>query len=242
MANRRSTRAAAALSALGLTLALALSACGPQGSLRVEGPASTQAEIASPAASEPMDTWETPFGAKQIEKALLKVTLSELPQGIGSGTATSPAPESSDANYFSYADLEGVLKSCKGHCLMPSSPVQLDGTRFQLWTLSSAGDGWGYAAFAVRDNDGTPQIELMVRGEDISLEPGKNGTIVAQESVYQSNEPQCCPSGWAIRVYRWDDGKFVAAERYSGTNASGSAGEETTTQDPTIQPTPTPTP
>lgn len=267
MAHRRSNRLAASLSALGLTLLLALSACGSPASLRVEGPASTQAEIVRPAQSEPTERWETPFGPKQIEKALRKVTLSELPQGIGAGTDTEQASpsdsasatgapstdpavapsgtagsESNDANYFSYADLEEVLKTCNGQCLMPSSPVSLGGTRFQLWTLVSAGDGWGYAAFAVRDNNGTPQIELMVRGEDVSLEPGKNGTVVSQESVYEKDEPQCCPSGWAARVYRWDDGKFVAAERFTGTKASGSTGKETTTEVPTIQNTPMPTP
>lgn len=213
----------------------------------MEGPASTEAAIQRPAESEPTNRWETPFVAKDVEKALLEATLSELPQGIGSeagapeGTPSS-APQSSAANSFSYKDLEEVLAGCKDRCLMPSSPVSLDGTRFQLWTLASAGDGWGYAAFAVRDNGGVPHIELMVRGEDISLGPGKNGTVVAQESVYQSNEPLCCPSGWAMRVYRWDDGKFVAAERFTGSHASGSSGVETSSQDPAVQSTPTPTP
>lgn len=210
-------------------LALASACAGPDPSLRVERTASpSNMELALPA-TEPSSDWATPFNEEQLLKALLGMKLSALPEAAEAteAPAHTQGGQAAEPIRLGPGQIEELLRHCNGHCLHISAPAVIEGTRLQLVSLTSAADGWGYVAFAVADEGGKPVVKLMVKGDDVVLQPGRGGTLVAQESMYLDDEPLCCPSGWSMRVFRWDGERFVGGKRIQGvrTTPSGESGE-----------------
>lgn len=72
-----------------------------------------------------------------------------------------------------------------------------------------------FSAAVIGVQDGEPSLQLIVSGHDLTLTPGRGGTLVAQESRYAPADEICCPSGWSVQVYRFHDGRFEAGQRVS---------------------------
>ncbi|MBU5890133.1 hypothetical protein JVV71_22750, partial [Vibrio cholerae O1] len=58
------------------------------------------------------------------------------------------------------------------------------------------------AGVVVSEKDGAPRLELIATGNQLTLSPGKNGTLVVQEAMYADGDEDCCPSGWSVQVFR----------------------------------------
>lgn len=187
------TAAAAAL------LLASLSACAPAHNLRVERAEQTPASTASPVPNAgPADE---PFSAQQVRRAILD--------------------DSSLRNQPDYGQAYELLRNCSD-CLRLRKPLTIDGDKFQIAQLTANADGKGgaddgkpFAGAVVTAVDGSPRVKLFVTGRDLSLTPGRGGTLVAQETQHRPGDPQCCPSGWSVRVYRYHSGRFEAGQRIS---------------------------
>ncbi|GAA1406328.1 hypothetical protein AUR04nite_06380 [Glutamicibacter uratoxydans] len=189
---------------LALLLGSMLVSCSSPDALRVEDDA-TKALPVRPAPSTPSEQdytqWEKPFGPAAVRKLLLDSDLSSL-ESQGSDPA----------------EIREYLSTC-AKCITPSPSYEVQGRRFQIYTLNTMGDGYSFASFVIADQDGAPQLALAVGGSDVYLSAGKEGSLVAQEAVYRSEDPMCCPSGWSVRLYRYQDGKFFPGEKFSSSYA-----------------------
>lgn len=181
----------AALPAVLLTVLLMAAGCAPDTGVRVSGSqeipqgATIQAEPVGGAPDEP-------FSAEDIRWLIVDADLSSLgAQGAGA---------------------EEVLLYCE-ECLEFGDPVVIDGEKMQLVTVTSPQVGLAFAGFAVAEDDGEPVITLKVAGAGLHLHPGSGRTVVAEESVYAEGDAMCCPSGWSVRVFRYQNGRFEAGQR-----------------------------
>lgn len=195
-------------------LCILCASCATGNSLRVESSA-TAPSVPSPGPdqqgkkAEAATWWEKPFGPAEVRQLLLETDLSSV---------QSPAA--------SVKDIHEYLATC-AECVMDLPPYETGEERLQIYTLSTMADSYSFASFAIRDNHGKPEVALAVGGEDVYLSPGKDGTLVAQEAIYQSDDPVCCPSGWSVRMYRYQDGEYVEADHFtSPVDPEQSAGGE----------------
>lgn len=100
-------------------------------------------------------------------------------------------------------------------CISHGTPLEVDGTTFQVALLTAPGTDTVFSAAVIGEQAGEPVVQLIVSGQDLTLTPGRGGTLVAQESRYTSTDEACCPSGWSVQVYRFHDGRFEAGQRIS---------------------------
>lgn len=208
MRTRRS--AAVRMGSLLAAVMLSLSACSEGPALREEGtPSGGPPEVSASALALPSqdaattkeaEDWEKPFGPEKIRKLLLAADLSPLAQ------------DGQDPG-----ELKSYLRRCN-HCLVALAPYSAQDERFQLLSVTSSGDGFAFASFAVRDVAGKPELALMVGGTDIYLSGGNYGALVAQEAVYGTDDPVCCPEKWKARLFRFENGEFVPGGTYTGDN------------------------
>ncbi|GAA1495049.1 hypothetical protein [Paeniglutamicibacter kerguelensis] len=190
---------------LGIVLAMAfcvmLGACSTGKALRVEVPSvgsspsatATKQRTISP---EEAEAWEKPFTPAQIRSLLLNTDLSGL-------RADGADP----------AEIHEYLSTC-ARCVIALPSHEAAGERFQVFSVSTAGDSYSFASFVVRNDAGTPRIVLAVGGSDIYLTSGSDGSLVAQEAIYEPQDPMCCPSGWSVRLFRYQDGRFIEGDTF----------------------------
>lgn len=181
-----------------LLLILGTSACSTTDALRVESSMTSPAPAAtdtSPSTSDEQ-AWEDPFSASQVRQILLDTDLSQV--------ATKENSE---------AEIRQYLTDCD-KCLIALPGFEIAGEKFQNYSVSTAGDSYSFASFAIRDDHGKPEVALAVGGTDVYLSAGKEGSLVAQEAVYQPDDPMCCPSGWSVRMFRYQDGQFIQADSF----------------------------
>lgn len=175
--------------------------CATGNALRVESPAPTLTKptptLDQQSLNAEAEQWEQPYSPAKVRQLLLKSDLS--------------AAEIQRSNA---EDIDEYLSTC-AECVISLPPHEAGGERFQIYSLSTMSDSYSFASFAIRDNHGTPELALAVGGEDVYLSSGKDGTLVAQEAIYQSQDPTCCPSGWSVRLYRYQNGKFVEADHFT---------------------------
>ena len=190
---------------LGIVLAMAfcvmLSACSTGKALRVEVPSvgsspSTTATKQRTIGPEEAGAWEKPFAPAQIRSLLLNTDLSGL-------RADGADP----------AEIHEYLSTC-ARCVIALPSHETAGERFQVYSVSTAGDSYSFASFVVRNDAGTPRIVLAVGGSDIYLTSGSDGSLVAQEAIYEPQDPMCCPSGWSVRLFRYQDGRFIEGDTF----------------------------
>ena len=180
------------------TITLAgMAACGPDRGLRVEPEGET-----SPTQFEPADTdsgpSDKPFSLQEIRKAIVDAS------GIA---ATGKATESAR-----------VVADCR-ECLKFSTPFLSDDKKFQLVTVANPKQKSEIIAGAViSEEDGKPRLELIATGNQLKLNPGKNGTLVVQEAMYADGDDACCPSGWSVQVFRLHEGRFESGQRFTRLN------------------------
>lgn len=182
-----------------LLLCLGASACSTNEPLRIESPAAPTtpaAQSSIPSTSE-WQAWEQPFSPAQVREVLLATDLSAV------GTQEN-----------SEADIREYLTECD-KCLIALPGYETAGEKFQIYSVGTAGDSYSFASFAIRDDRGKPQVALAVGGSDVYLSAGKEGSLVAQEAVYKPDDPMCCPSGWSVRMFRYQDGHFVQGDSFS---------------------------
>ncbi len=176
---------------------VALSSCGPDEGLRVE-----PVDDTSPTAFEqPADSAgpaDEPFSLARIGKEI-KAT---------SGTAvTGEAPETAT-----------VIAEC-GNCLEFAKPFTSGDQKFQVATVANPKQmSETIAAVVVSDTDGKPRLELIATGNQLTITPGRNGTLVVQEAMYVDGDDSCCPSGWSVQVFRLHDGRFEPGQRFTRLN------------------------
>lgn len=187
--------------ALVMALCAMLGACSTGNALRVEVPASGAAASAPEVeqhviTAEEAEGWEKPFAPAQIRSLLLNTDLDSL-------RADGADP----------AEIHEYLSTC-ARCVIALPSHEAAGERFQVYSVSTAGDSYSFASFVVRNDAGTPRIVLAVGGSDIYLMSGKDGSLVAQESIYEAQDPMCCPSGWAVRLFRYQDGRFIEGDKF----------------------------
>lgn len=190
---------------LGIVLAMAfcvmLGACSTGKALRVEVPSvgsspsatATKQRTISP---EEAEAWEKPFTPAQIRSLLLNTDLSGL-------RADGADP----------AEIHEYLSTC-ARCVIALPSHEAAGERFQVFSVSTAGDSYSFASFVVRNDAGAPRIVLAVGGSDIYLTSGSDGSLVAQEAIYEPQDPMCCPSGWSVRLFRYQDGRFIEGDTF----------------------------
>lgn len=182
-----------------LLLCFGTSACSSNDPLRIESPALPTTPAAQSSAPSVNDegAWERPFSPAQVRQVLLATDLDAV---------------STQEN--SEADIREYLTECD-KCLVAMPAYETAGEKFQIYSVSTAGDAYSFASFAIRDAKGTPEVALAVGGSDVYLSAGKEGSLVAQEAVYRPDDPMCCPSGWSVRMFRYQDGQFIQGDSFS---------------------------
>lgn len=181
-----------ALVAVPVSLVFGLTACGPDTGLRVEEEhvddapeVHTTADAGSP---------NKPYDATQIREELLQ--------------------NPSVSNVDGFDEIHDVLLACES-CMEMDPALIVSGEKFQMAKVTTPADHKPFATVVIGSRDRHPNIELILVGNDLTVTPGRGGTLVAQESVFKPTDDQCCPSGWAVRVFRYRDGKFEPGQRIS---------------------------
>lgn len=175
-----------------LGLAGSLTACGPDTSLRIEEEHVDNAPEAPPTSEAgPRDQ---PFSATQIRDELLQ--------------------NPSVSNVKGFDEIHDIVLACES-CMEMDPALVVLGDKFQMAKINTPADRKSFATVVIGEREGQPNIELILVGNELTVTPGRGGTLVAQESVFKPNDEPCCPSGWAVRVFRYHDGKFEAGQRIS---------------------------
>lgn len=180
------------------TITLAgMTACGPDKGLRVEpeGETSpTQLESADSDSGPP----NKPFSLSDIRKAIVDAS------GIA---VTGKAMESAQ-----------VIVDCK-ECLKFGTPFLSGDKKFQLVTVANPKQkSEDIAGAVISEKDGKPRLELIATGNQMKLNPGKNGTLVVQEAMYADGDDAGYPSGWSVQVFRLHEGRFEPGQRFTRLN------------------------
>ncbi|MGL3805732.1 hypothetical protein ACSYDW_06495 [Paeniglutamicibacter sp. R2-26] len=198
---------------LAMVICVMLGACSTGSALRVEVPSAgasspeSAATRQTPNPEEPA-AWEKPFTPAQVRSLLLETDLSGL-------RADGADP----------AEIHEYLSTC-ARCVIALPSHEAAGERFQVYSVSTAGDSYSFASFVIRNDAGTPRIVLAVGGSDIYLTSGSDGSLVAQEAIYEPQDPMCCPSGWSVRLFRYQDGRFIEGDTFkSPVDYAGPEGE-----------------
>lgn len=117
------------------------------------------------------------------------------------------------------AELTETLLYCD-ECLNQGATLTIEEKPFQVVLLTEPGEDSVFAAAVIGEEGGQPHLHLVVSGQDLSLTPGRGGTLVAQEPRFTAADEACCPTGWSVQVYRFHDGRFEAGQRISSVGAT----------------------
>lgn len=164
----------------------------PDRGLRVEATAQPNQAAATPDTTVAPE--DLPFDVEDIRSHLL-----DRPS-TGSHTIDSQTTEA-----LLYCD----------ECISLGTALEIDGTPFQVALVTEPGTDTVFSAAVIGEQDGEPSLQLVVSGHDLTLTPGRGGTLVKQEKRYAPADEVCCPSGWSVQVYRFHDGRFEAGQRVS---------------------------
>lgn len=164
--------------------------CGPEPGLRIETPQGVPTPTVS--APPPAGPADQPFSADEIREAVIDDTR---------------LASQSDAS-----QVHEILLMCS-ECIELAEPFTADGQKFQIGMVSMPSDDRIFAGVVVSQVETGPRLNLIVSGHDLSLTPGRGDTLVAQESTFRAGDPECCPSGWSVRVYRYQNGGFEPGQR-----------------------------
>ncbi len=193
---RSGLRAFAALLLIAV-VAFTATACGPDRGLKVSPEGNPSPSLFAPDNTDAGPPNE-PFSLDEIRRTIEK----------SSGVAvTGSASESAK-----------VVADCE-KCLKFSTPFLSDDKKFQVVTVANPKQRDEVIAGAViSKHDGEPRLELIATGNQLTLSPGKNGTLVVQEAMFADGDDACCPSGWSVQVFRLHDGRFEPGQRFTRLN------------------------
>ncbi len=178
-------------------MVLAVTACGPDRGLKAspEGHPSPSLFAPDKKDSGPPDE---PFSLKQIRELIVD----------SSGVAVTG----------SAAETAKVVADCD-KCLKFSTPFLNGKKKFQLVTVANPKQmDETIAGAVISEHDGEPRLELIATGNQLTLSPGKRGTVVVQEAMFADGDDACCPSGWSVQVFRLHDGRFEPGQRLTRLN------------------------
>ncbi len=165
---------------------------GPDRGLRVEAAVTPSAPVASPEPAE--EPAAAPFTLAEVRGHLLDQPAGE-PVSVDARTAE-------------------ILLYC-AECIRLEAPLTIAGERFQIALVTDPGTDSVVSAAVIGAREGEPALRLIVSGHELSLTPGRGGTLVAQESQYGPRDRACCPSGWSVQIYRYHNGRFEAGQQIS---------------------------
>ena len=183
--------------ACALALLVALAACGPDRGLRVE-PAGSTSPTLFDESNEDSGPADKPYSLADIR------TLVEDSSGVA---VTGRASETAK-----------VVADCQ-ECMKFGTPFLSGDRKFQVVTvLNPQQMSEVIAGVVVSEFEGEPRLELIATGNQLTLSPGRNGTLVVQEAMYADGDEDCCPSGWSVQVFRLHDGRFEPGQRFTRLN------------------------
>ncbi len=111
------------------------------------------------------------------------------------------------------AEIHEYLSTC-ARCVIALPSHEAAGERFQVYSVSTAGDSYSFASFVVR-NDCRHSPYCVGGGRFRHLSDlGHDGSLVAQEAIYEPQDAMCCPSGWSVRLFRYQDGRFIEGDTF----------------------------
>ena len=174
-----------------------VAACGPDRDLKVSPEGNPSPSLFAPDSTDAGPPNE-PFSLSEIRR-----TIED-----SSGVAVTG----------SAAETAKVVADCE-KCLKLSTPFLSDDKKFQVVTVANPEQRDEVIAGAViSEHDGKPRLELIATGNQLTLSPGKNGTLVVQEAMFADGDDACCPSGWSVQVFRLHDGRFEPGQRFTRLN------------------------
>jgi hypothetical protein len=178
-------------------MTFSVAACGPDRGLKVSPEGNPSPSLFAPDSADAGPPNE-PFSLKEIRRTI------EDTSGVA---VTGSASETAE-----------VVADCK-KCLKFSTPFLSDDEKFQVVTVANPKQRDEVIAGAViSKHDGKPRLELIATGNQLTLSPGKNGTLVVQEAMFADGDDACCPSGWSVQVFRLHDGRFEPGQRFTRLN------------------------
>lgn len=183
---------------IALVALLALTGCANGGGLRVEG-----AEVPSTPAT-PSDKPSTNFAgpdqrtparpATPVTVSLEQVRVSLL----------------ADKNLESYFRV--LLAGCTiiERCLTrgPTVNVMRSATP-QLVVMIHTVDGFVYGAVLMAVEPGGPRRIWGLKADKLRINPSQQGDLVVESSIFQSDDPVCCPSVTRVEVFRWNGRQMI---------------------------------
>jgi hypothetical protein len=175
-----------------LVATLVLAGCGAGDGLRVED---GHEPAAGQATTSPAPPTETPTQSKSSNGIMRD---SETPHIDGERSGSGPAA-------LSVRELRALL--------LTDSAVDADvigtGVPQRIVTVKVLNTGWTFVAYLVGDVGGLPKVRSTIRGQDMRITAGKNGSLVVGSKVYGPTDRSCCPSGSKVEVYRWNGNYLV---------------------------------
>ncbi|MHA7306227.1 hypothetical protein ACX80E_13445 [Arthrobacter sp. TMN-49] len=190
-----------------LLILMSSAACSTDPALHVEGTSGEAPTSGGVASNLPVRTDKahpsSPYDAAQMRTLLMKADPHDVP------------------SLDSHLTVQENLAKCPEKCLSFGNPLNVGGTRYQLVTVLTPGDGVGLAGFVVADDHGQPAIKLQVFGAGVWLDPGDNGSVVATDRNYLASDPVCCPSVLRVRIFQNHNGGFEQSEEFTKTTKGG---------------------
>jgi hypothetical protein len=174
-----------------------VTACGPDRGLKVSPEGNPSPSLLTPDSSDAGPP-NKPFSLKQIRDLIVDTA------GVAvTGSASESAKVASDCE----------------DCLKFDKPFLSGKKKFQVVTLANPKQKDEAIAGAVISKHGDePRLELIATGNQLTLKPGKNGTLVVQEAMFADGDDSCCPSGLSVQVFRLHDGRFEPGQRFTRLN------------------------
>ena len=178
-------------------MAVTATACGPDRGLQVSPDGNPSPSLFAPDSSDSGPPNE-PFSLEEIRTAI------EDASGVA---VTGRASETAE-----------VIAECR-ECLKFSAPFISDDEKFQIVMVANPKQrDENISGAVISQKEGRPRLELIATGNQLTLSPGRNGTLVVQEAMFADGDDACCPSGWSVQVFRLHDGRFEPGQRFTRLN------------------------
>ncbi|GAA1614373.1 hypothetical protein GCM10009789_80640 [Kribbella sancticallisti] len=176
--------------ALALAGFLALSGCANDGGLRVEG-------ADAPATSTTPSGEARGFVPEQVP------TIKPTPIDLNLQAVRKALLADKQLDSQSRA----VLSKCTliERCLSRGATVDaMHSGQPQLIVLIHTVEKFVFGGFLIAVGPGGPRRVWSLKAQQLKINPGANGDLVAESELFTLTDQPCCPSGKRVEVYRWD--------------------------------------
>jgi hypothetical protein len=126
-----------------------------------------------------------------------------------------PSTASAEPALCSKAGVKAALRSAgELHGLTVSQvrcgDVTADGVADATYALNSGGTA-GNTRFGVVRGGDTPKVVKAAEGYKVGVARRSRRSFEVLQPVYRAEDPNCCPSSFAVTRYRWNGKRFRAA-------------------------------